>query len=76
MSGHSPCICSGTWKEKRKNWRIVHRNHNHSYFESPKGDFHYSDYSLVVCIAKGCYGCFRSKAKYINNLPDIKEGEC
>lgn len=70
MSGHNPCRC-GT----RINWRVIHRQHNHSYFESPKGAEHYSDYSSVTCISKGCTGYFRTKANYVSDLPDYNECE-
>lgn len=65
MSGHIACICGN-----RKNWKVIHRNHNHSYFESPKGCGHYSNYSQIRCFSKGCNGNFRSKGSYVNGLPD------
>jgi hypothetical protein len=68
MSGWQPCTCEGTPEEKRKNWVVLHRKHNHSYFESPKGCEHYSDYSLVCCL--NCSGMFRTKADYVSDLPD------
>jgi len=68
MSGHIPCNCKGTWKEKRKNWVVIDRNCNYSYFEYPKGCRHHSDYSLVSCTK--CTGLFRTKADYIWRLPD------
>ena len=68
MSGWSACRCEGTRKEKMKNWVVRERNCNYSYFEYPKGEKHYSDYSLVVC--KKCGGMFRTKAKYVESLPD------
>lgn len=70
MSAWIPCTCKGTEKEKRKSWRVLHRYHNHSYFESPKGEAHYSDYSQVVCI--NCMGNFRTKANYVSELEDYK----
>ena len=73
MSGWSPCTCKGTRKERMKNWRVYHRNHNHSYFESPKGEEHYSDYSAVGCLK--CTGFFRTKADYVFGLKDHKSGE-
>jgi hypothetical protein len=66
MSGHSPCTCLGTWKEKRRNWIVLDRNCNYSYFEAPKGEKHYSDYSTVSCTK--CNGKFRSKANYVSDL--------
>lgn len=70
MSGHIPCIC----KDKR-NWRVIHRNHNHSSFESPPYAEHRSDYSLILCFDEGCNGNFRSKADYVYSIPDISGKE-
>ena len=67
MSGHNPCTCKGTWKEKRKNWIVLGYKCNYSYFEPPKGCWHPSDYSLVSCTQ--CTGMFRTKAGYVDNLP-------
>lgn len=56
----------------RKNWEVVVRHGNFSYFEYPKGQFHSSDYSTVRCSI--CPNvCFRTKAKYVDDLPDAKE---
>ena len=70
MSGWSACTCKGTWEKRRKHWVVYHRYHNHSYFERPKGMEHYSDYSCVGCLK--CCGMFRTKAKYVIDLPDGK----
>ena len=70
MSGWNPCKC-GT----RINWRVTRRNQNNSYFEAPKGQAHYSKYSSVTCISKQCNGAFRTKANYVDSLPDYTEGE-
>ncbi len=66
MSGHIPCTCGN-----RNGLRIIKefRNTNFSYFQSPKGQAHYSDYSTVVCI--NCSGDYRSKSKIINSYPEI-----
>ena len=71
MSSWIACSCNGTWEEKRKNWRIIDRNCNYSYFEYPKGQRHYSDYSLVTCLR--CTGMFRTKANYVDDLENYKE---
>ncbi len=68
MSGHIACTCKGTREEKMKSWYVSRRNFNLSHFESPKGQRHYSEYSTVMC--KNCQMFFRSKANYINQLPD------
>lgn len=70
MSGHVKCIC-----KSRKNWRVTRRNYNNSYFEYPKGQKHYSEYSSVICISKDCMGNFRTKAKYVDDLKDFDKFE-
>ncbi len=70
MSAWTPCTCGN-----RKNWRVTHRNHNHSYFKAPQGAEHYSDYSEVICITPRCNGIGRTKCKYIAALPDYDEKE-
>jgi hypothetical protein len=73
MSGHNPCTCGN-----RKNWAVIHRKHNHSHFQRPKGGEHISAYSLVYCFSEGCHGYTWTKAKYVSELPDAvwDEKEC
>ncbi len=68
MSGHTPCTCAGTRKERMKFWYVSRRNYNLSYFEKPKGCQHYSDYSTVEC--SRCFMNMRSKAWFVDSLPD------
>ena len=72
MSGHNPCTCKGTRKERMKNWYVPYgwRNTNRSYFERPKGAPHYSDYSSVRC--SECNMFIRSKGIFVEGLPDGK----
>jgi len=63
MSNMQTCLCD------RKHYRVEHRNHNHSYFESPKGGAHYSDYSGIRCV--NCGHLFRSKAKWVRSCPGL-----
>jgi hypothetical protein len=70
MAAHNPCTCRGTRKERMKKWFVAVRHGNHSYFQRPKGEFHYSDYSLVCC--RGCNMFVRTKAKFVETLPDGK----
>jgi len=72
MSGHNPCTCKGTRKDRMKNWYVPegYRNINYSYFQYPKGQPHDSDYSTVQC--SQCLMHIRSKANYVNNLPTKK----
>lgn len=65
MSSGIPCKCR---PRDKSNYAVRERNCNHSYFESPRGARHYSDYSLVAC--KKCGGLWRTKAKYVASLPD------
>lgn len=67
MSVMKTCTCS------RDNYRVSHRNHNHSYFETPKGGAHYSDYSEIVCLA--CGWRFRTKTKWSARAPDLTQAE-
>ncbi len=64
--------CKCEVKDK-KNWVVKHRNHNHSAFESPKYEEHYSEYSSVRCTK--CHACGRTKAKYVCLLEDDKGEE-
>ena len=68
MSESMHCICEGKLKDKIKNYRVVHRYHNHSYFQSPKGGEHHSRYSTVKCLK--CKACGTTKASYVDILPD------
>ena len=65
MSAHIPCICI---PRDRSGWVVRLRKCNYSYFERPKGQKHFSEYSTVVC--KKCGGTWRTKAKYVDELPD------
>lgn len=72
MSGFS-CKCEGKMADRRKNWVVVTRNGNHSFFNRGfRGSFNPSDYSEVLC--RKCGGIWRTKAKYVNELPDSKLG--
>jgi hypothetical protein len=68
MSGGNPCTCKG--KDRRRHWVVVMRHCNYSYFETPKGGKHHSNYSQIRCKAPDCNGLFRTKAKYVDDLPD------
>ena len=68
MSGHTPCTCKGTREERMKNWYIPEGYYktNYSYFEKPRGQAHYSEYSTIRCTE--CHMCFRTKAKFVEQL--------
>ena len=51
-----------------KNWIVISRKVNFSYFEFPKGEAHPSNYSNVYCIK--CKQIWRTNANYVDNLPD------
>ena len=65
MSVSFGCKCA--IKEK-SNWKVLHRECNYSYFESPKGGRHHSRYSTVFCLK--CRAMGRTKAKYVDDLDD------
>jgi len=67
MSGNVPCNCPERKKPlAQRNWVVSQRNHNRSAFNG----YHYtpSAYSTVTC--RGCHGFWRTKAAYVNQLPD------
>ena len=68
MSAHIPCTCPGSRQERTRNWYVSLRCANYSYFESPRGGRHKSDYSTVRCI--NCLMYKRSKAKFVDDLLD------
>lgn len=80
MSGSNPCTCEGSRKDRMKNWVVTRRNYNTSTFESPRGQRHYSEYSSIACNGdggaerqyKGCLKTCRSKAAFVENLPDAE----
>jgi hypothetical protein len=51
-------------------WAVVQRRCNHSAFNGYRRTP--SDYSLVVCTASGCTGAWRTKAAYVQALPDAR----
>jgi len=67
MSVMKTCLCS------RDYYRVAHRNHNHSHFEAPKGEEHFTKYSGIVCLR--CGWRFRTKAKWVNSTPEVTEAE-
>lgn len=68
MSGHVKCDCdSKTSFRNTENMRVRMRNGNHSYFEKPRGQFHSSNYSQIICV--NCNMNYRTK-KDVSNIPD------
>lgn len=71
MSVSFGCHCSERRKPiQKRNWEVWQRFCNYSYFEKPRGSWHPSNYSLVYC--KSCRVLGRTKAKFVNGLPDKK----
>ena len=69
MSVSFNCHCPERKKPiGERNWVVVHRYCNYSFFQRPKGEKHDSDYSLVYC--KSCTALGRTKAAYVRWLPD------
>lgn len=66
------CKCEERKKPvEERNWKVIHRHCNYSYFEYPKGQQHSSEYSEVICLS--CNACGRTKAKYVDDLEDWKK---
>lgn len=72
MSARNKCIC-GRKRGDYTDLIVTQRRCNHSAFNG----YHRtpSDYSNVVCTRKGCWGTWRTKASYVESLPDIKHIE-
>lgn len=51
------------------NLAVLNRKCNYSHFQAPKGQCHYSEYSTIECT--NCGKIWRTKAKYVDNLPNI-----
>lgn len=58
--------------DHRPQWYVVQRNYNQSAFNGYRRTP--SDYSLVRCNAPGCMGVWRTKATYVDTLPDQPPG--
>lgn len=54
----------------KKYYRVVVRKGNYSSFEEPRGEFHPSDWSLLVCLR--CRHHWRSKGEYVDTIPDLR----
>ena len=70
MSARIPCSCGRT-RGDHGDLEVSMRNCNYSAFNGYQ--YATSDYSQVVCTRNGCHGTYRSKAKYVDTLPDSKE---
>lgn len=68
MSGGPSCRN----RDHRPSWVVVHRRCNFSAFNG----YHYtpSDYSLVLCMEPQCGLRWRTKAEYVDALPDAQAG--
>jgi hypothetical protein len=56
--------------EHRAHWRVIQRNGNASAFNG----YHWtpSDYSAVRCTLPDCRRVWRTKAAYVDQLPDLE----
>jgi hypothetical protein len=70
MSAHIPCSC-GRKRGDHKDLVVFTRKGNRSAFNG--GRWQHSDYSEVWCVRKNCRGMWRTKAAYVNELPDKKD---
>jgi hypothetical protein len=67
MSAYTRCICGR--KRGDHNDLVVRMRHcNRSAFNGYRLTI--SKYSQVICTRKGCPGSWRTKAKYVDELPD------
>ncbi len=67
MSAHVSCSC-GRKKGDHTDLVVTQRNCHHSAFSGYHAT--YSEYSTVQCTRPGCFGIWRSKASYVDSLPD------
>lgn len=65
MSGGKVCKCD------KPDWEVVQYKCNYSSFEYPKRCYHRSEWSGVTC--KNCGAYWRTKAKYVEDLPQREE---
>jgi len=67
MSAHIKCTC-GRSRGDVSDLVVVQRNYSRSAFNGYRKLP--SDFSLVWCTRLGCQGAWRTKAKYVDKLPD------
>ena len=65
MSGGTAC----TDKTHRNRQAVIQRHGNASAFNGYR--WQHSDYSSVICLAPGCGEVWRTKAAYVEELPDV-----
>jgi hypothetical protein len=75
MSGGVVCQClTGTLKQRKARrktaWEVTQRNCNHSTFNGNRRAA--SSYSAVHCLL--CHASWRTKAQYVDELPDMQGG--
>lgn len=59
-----------TNKAHRPAWVVVQRNYNMSAFNGYRKTW--SEHSLVRCEVDGCRSAWRTRAAYVDGLPDAK----
>jgi hypothetical protein len=69
MSSGNPCKDR---RAHRPHWVVTQRRHNQSAFNGYRVTP--SDYSEVRCTAPGCLGVWRTKAAFVDALPDDYAG--
>jgi hypothetical protein len=63
----------GCPRHKNQNLKVVMRKCNYSAFNGYRRTS--SDYSLVECFVPGCTWMTRTKASYVNALPDATDAD-
>jgi hypothetical protein len=69
VSGGTFCQCGEADKPvAERRWAVAQRRCNHSAFNG----YHRtpSEWSAVVCLNPSCSGSWRTKARYVDQLPD------
>ena len=69
MSAHIKCNC-GRKRGDHSDLVVIMRHHNRSAFNGYHETI--SAYSQVICTRKNCWGNWRTKADYVDDLPDGK----
>lgn len=65
MSCRNKCTC-GRKKGDHKDLEVLQYKCNYSAFNGYR--YTPSKYSFLKCTRKGCVGCFRTKAKYVDEI--------
>ena len=70
LSAESRARTAACMREHREHWVVTQRHGNASAFNG----YHWtpSDWSAVKCLADGCGRVWRTRAAYVDDLPDVR----